>query len=196
MRERFPDRLEAAYESERRYLRLDPPKIETLKRLREKGVSVDALCEPELIARAEVVFLPDRPGFDFAVDVGGDDGVSACIFLARDDLGEPCDLVAWEPQARRLAAWYGSAALLGAENIYGPRLDRENTLSVFETPFEWLLNDRDGVVIIDPLCAGPVLFAASPLRASSRSYGRRLRDVVNPPSPRIYVPKTSSRAAA
>jgi hypothetical protein len=36
MRERFPDRLEAAYESERRYLRLDPPKIETLKRLREK----------------------------------------------------------------------------------------------------------------------------------------------------------------
>ena len=89
-----------------------------IRRFREKGVSVDALCEPELLARAEVAFFPDIMIFDFSLKSAGSVGSSAFIFLARDDQGEPCDLVAWAPQAKLLAAWYGNAALLGAESVY------------------------------------------------------------------------------
>ena len=61
-----------------------------------QGVSVDALVEPELPAFSEVTFN-DGHTFDFAEE-GGD---GAIIFLARDEEGDPCDLVAWSPRRSR-----------------------------------------------------------------------------------------------
>ena len=82
---------------------------------------------------------------------GGDGGaVAGFIFLARDDEGDPYDLVAWSPQANRIGAWYGAAPLLGADMLYAPRLDPEGAFQVFEEPLAWLLEERAGVVIVDP----------------------------------------------
>jgi hypothetical protein len=187
---RLPSRFEASREAERRYQTLQPIRLGEIKRFRDAGVSVDALCEPELPARAEVVFHDDEsPTFDFAAYTGEEGSVSAFIFLARDEEGEPSDLVAWAPNAKRLAAWYGSAVLLGTETVNGPHLDPEGALPVFETPLSWLLADRNGVVIIHSRRAAPILRAAEPLRVSSAAFRTRLRQIVAPRRPRIFLPE-------
>ena len=84
------------------YIHIAPPKPDVIRFLRGQGVSIDALAEPELPAFAEVSFHEGQPLFDFA------DGDGALIFLARDEEGDPCDLVAWSAK-KRLAAWYGDA---------------------------------------------------------------------------------------
>ncbi len=165
------------------YIHIAPPKPDVIRFLRGQGVSIDALAEPELPAFAEVSFHEGQPLFDFA------DGDGALIFLARDEEGDPCDLVAWSAKKNRLAAWYGDAPLLGAEAIYAPRLDPENALKVHETALLWLLAVRDGVVIVDPKRAAPILRAAEPLKASSAAFGLRLRDLIAPRRPRIFVPQ-------
>jgi hypothetical protein len=127
--------------------RLAPPRLNEIKRFREPAVSPEALSAPELPARADVVFHDERPLFDFADDAGDGSAVAGFIFLARDDEGDPCDLVAWSPQAKRIAAWYGVAPLLGTDMLYAPRLDPEGALQVFEEPLAWLLEERTGMAI-------------------------------------------------
>jgi hypothetical protein len=188
-------RSEAAYDAERRYALLPPPSLGDIRRLRERGVSVDALCEPELLARAEVAFFPDLHVFDFSYEVG-EKVVSAFIFLARDEQGDPCDLVAWAPQAKLLAAWYGNAALLGAESVYAPRLDPERALLVHQRPLEWLLHDRSGVVVIDPRGAAQLLRFAEPLAADSVEYGQKLQRMLKVRPPRIFVANPDMWSAA
>jgi hypothetical protein len=48
-------------------------------------------------------------------------------------------------------------SLLCAETIYQSLLDPDGALSVFETPMEWLLEERSGVAIVDPIarCSCP-----------------------------------------
>jgi hypothetical protein len=43
--------------------------------------------------------------------------ISAFLFLARDEGGEPADLV-WAPRENRLAAWFDPVGLLGAEDLW------------------------------------------------------------------------------
>ena len=89
-------------EIEQRWHRLPPISIAWIKRLKELGVSVDALCEPELPAQAQVV-MHDGFVFDFADEADGQP-VDAMIFLARDELGDPIDIVVWEPKLNRMAS--------------------------------------------------------------------------------------------
>jgi len=172
---------------------LMPPRLDWLKRLRERGVSVDALCEPELPAQAQVVMRDSV--FDFA-DECDDAAVDAVIFLARDEFGDPADLVAWDPRGNRIAGWYGAAPLLGAENIFGPRLDPEQALRVDESPLHWLLAEREGVVIVHSLRAAPILREYEPLKVVDPTFGRRLAILINPKPPRIYAPSVSAKEAA
>ena len=159
-----------------------------------RGVPSSALAY-DIPARAEVLFFPDRPLFDFAADIGDEGAVAALMFLALDQLGEPIDLVAWSPKPHRLAAWYG-AALLGSEQIWGPRLANEGALAVYEDPFDWLRADRRGVVIIDPTTAAPLLHEAGHLVAPSVDAGKRLLCLVTPPTPRISVLLAASLESA
>lgn len=191
--------MEAAMRSspedlERDHQLLLPPRLDWLKRLRELGVSIDALCEPELPAQAQVV-MHRGAVFDFA-DEADETKVDAVIFLARDELGDPSDLVAWDPRLDRMAGWYGAAPLLGAENIFSPRLDLERALQVDETPLHWLLAEREGVVIVHPQWAAPILREYQPLRVADAAFGQRLARLVNPKPPRIYVPSVSLKRAA
>jgi hypothetical protein len=74
-------------EVERRHQLLLPVSNPWLERLKELGVSVDALVTPELPAQAQVV-IHDSSVFDFADEADGTP-VDAMIFLARNALGDP-----------------------------------------------------------------------------------------------------------
>jgi hypothetical protein len=182
-------------ELERRYQLLPPIGIPWIKRLKAVGVSVDALCEPELPACAAIVLNADRT-FDFGEEASGEQATEAMLFLARDEEGDPADIVAWEPRSKRLAAWSGAVALLGAENLLGPRLDPHNALEVFASPIDWLIAERLGVVIVDPTGAAPILRAAEPLKVHSTAFGKRLALFINPRPPRILAPLAEIREVA
>jgi hypothetical protein len=171
--------------------RLSPPPLDVIKFLRGKGISADALAEPDLPAFANVTFDDDRPLFDFADEAGDDVAASALIFLARDDEGEPADLVAWSLQAKRLVAWYGAVAVLGEDYLAGPRL--EEGLHVCADPLEWLHAERCGVVILD---AGRARWrlAGEPLIVTATPFGRRLRGALRLPEPRIFVERRRALA--
>jgi hypothetical protein len=125
----------AAEAAEARFDTLSEITWEIFARFLHEGVRSPALVYPELPRRGRVVFHDERPVFDFADDVC-EDGVDALIFLARDDLGDPCDLVAWTSSRRKLASWFGAAALLGADDILAPRLTPEGALPIHRTPLE------------------------------------------------------------
>jgi len=165
-----------------------PPRLDWLQRLKDRGVTGEALAEPELPATGHVVFY-DGGSSMFGFPEHGGQSYEAWLFLARDELGRPSDIVAFEPRRGLKASWLGRVALLGQENLYlAPRFDRERALTVFCDPIEWLIGDRDGVVVIDPVRAAPLLRRTEPLRALSPDFGRQLAQVVNPTKPRIYAP--------
>jgi hypothetical protein len=71
---------------------------------------------------ADVIF---RPGsrFDFSSEVRELRGhVASVIIPLRDECGDLVDLAAWNVDGGSLALWRGAASMLGAENIFAPRL--------------------------------------------------------------------------
>jgi hypothetical protein len=117
-----------------------------------------------------VVFLSnDR--FEFARHARDASGaVIALVFHAPDDLGNPLDLAAWGPKLGRLALWLGRVSMLGQDNLYGWRLGEP--LAVHETPLEWLQAGREGVFVIDPQRASPILRMVEPLGVKRPEFGR------------------------
>lgn len=142
---------------------------------------------------ADVLF--HRGGrFAFARDVGAVFGlVSAIIIPVHDETGDIVDVAAWNPDDSALALWNGVASMLGAENILAPRLDEP--LLVHETPLDWLCASRRGVFIVDPIRAAPLLRLGEPLGVKREAHGRRLRQSLTIPAPRIVV-ASSARAVA
>jgi hypothetical protein len=175
------------------WLRLPPISVAWLMRLKERGVSGDAVCEPELPAQAKVVLHADC--FDFAADDPGEQATDALVFLARDERGEPADFVAWSPKSDKLASWWG-IPLLGMEALGEPRIDPDGALAVFTDPVEWLLGERMGVLVVSFANAARILRDASPLKVSSAAFGRRLANLINPMPPRILAPPAEVRALA
>jgi hypothetical protein len=47
----------------------------------------------------------------------------ALIVVARDELAEPCDLVAWAPATGKFACWHGRVSMLGEQIPLEPRMD-------------------------------------------------------------------------
>jgi hypothetical protein len=142
---------------------------------------------------ADVIFRPGRL-FDFSREVRELRGhVAGVIIPVRDECGDLVDLAAWNVDGGSLALWRGAASMLGAENIFAPRLG--DPLLVHETPLDWLRAGRRGVYIIDPQRAAPLLRLGEPLGVTREAHGRRLRQALTIPSPRIVV-ASNARAAA
>jgi hypothetical protein len=132
-----------------------------------------------------VVFLPNGC-FEFARHARDASGaVVAVVFLAFDDLGNPLDLVAWEPETGRLALWLGRVSMLGQDNLYGWRIGEP--LAAHETPLEWLRAGREGVFVIDPQRASPLLRMVEPLGVKRQEFGRQLQSALTIRAPRIVV---------
>jgi hypothetical protein len=82
--------------------------------------------------------------------------------------------------------------MLGQSNLYGWRLGEP--LLMHETPLEWLRAGRDGVFVIDPQRASPLLRPVEPLGVRRASFGRQMQAALTIPAPRIVV-ATQWRAA-
>ena len=179
----FPDELE------QRWHRLPPIGVAWLKRLKQLDVSVDALCEPELPVQARGVMHGDT--FEFATDDPGEQTADALVFLARNDDGEPADFVAWSPKSDRMASWWG-IPMLGMECLGEPRIDPDGALAVFTDPIEWLIAERNGLLVVSFMNAAHLLRAAAPLRASSAKEANRVRNLIAAAPPRVYAPLGST----
>jgi hypothetical protein len=140
-----------------------------------------------------VVFLPGGR-FEFARDVLDASGaVVAIVFPAPDDLSQLLDIAAWDPETGRLALLLGRVAMLGQDNLYGWRLGEP--LAMHETPLDWLKADREGVFVIDPERASPLLRRVEPLGVKRASFGRRMREAMTIRAPRIVVRQNQKEAA-
>jgi hypothetical protein len=141
-----------------------------------------------------VVFLPNNR-FELARHArDASNAVTAVVFMARDDLSNPLDLAAWEPETGRLALWLGRVSMLGQDNLYGWRIGEP--LVVHETPLEWLQAGREGVFVIDPQRASPLLRMVEPLGVRRPEFGRRMRESMTIRAPRIVVAAAIVGAAA
>jgi hypothetical protein len=169
-------------EVELAYRLMMPIGLAWLKRLKDLGVSVDALAEPELPVQAKVVLRGSAFDFD-----DGDLASDALVFLARDDFGEPTDFVAWSPKSDRLASYWG-IPLLGMERLGEPRIDPGGALNVFTGPVKWLLAERDGVLVVNFANAARLLRDACPLRAGSATEAQRIQNLITASPPRVFAP--------
>jgi hypothetical protein len=113
------------------------------------------------------------------------EAVAAIVFAAPDELGQLIDLAAWEPETGRLALWLGRVSMLGQDNLYGWRVG--DPLTVPETPLEWLQAGREGVCVIDPQRASPLLRMVEPLGVKRPAFGRQLQATLTIRAPRIVV---------
>ena len=116
----------------------------------------------------------------------------AYIIVARDEFGEPADLIAW--RGDRVASWSARVSILGANNLFAPRL-LSDALLVEPDVLSWLRSGRRGIVIIDADKARWQLATAGPLQAASIEHGRALRRALSF-RPRIKVPLSRARLAA
>jgi hypothetical protein len=161
--------------------------------LRRHGVPAQAIIfdwcgSPVAIKRAFVEFLP---GNRFAFEDESVSGVvvDALIVVARDQTGDPVDLVASDLRGR-FASWHG-LPILGLENATAPRMSEG--LSVFRHPIQWLASFRKGVVILDHKKARHFLENAGPFVVASTEHGKTLSEAMAY-RPKIYV--NSERQAA
>ena len=113
--------------------------------------------------------------------------MAAMIVVARDEFGDPSDLVAFRRRGDLLAAWTGAVAMLGAQNVLAPRID--GVLQVHETALAWLIGNREGVVLVDERRASIELQGLGPFRAADVEHGLHLRDLFTPKPPSIVVPQ-------
>jgi hypothetical protein len=140
----------------------------------------------------DVVFL-EGGCFEFRRHLSSGNPEPAYTLTARDVCGDIVDIVAWQPVTGRLASWVGRAAMLGTENLYGPRLNEG--LLVHDDLLAWLRSFRDGVVVVNEKRAAWWLRSAEPLVVSSIESGRYLKQILSQPAPRILVSAAEGIAA-
>jgi hypothetical protein len=75
--------------------------------------------------------------------------------------------------------------MLGQDNLHGWRLGEP--LIIHETPLEWLQAGREGVFVIDPQRASPLLRLVEPLGVKRPEFGRQLQAALTIRAPRIVV---------
>ncbi len=170
-----------------------------LDNLTAAGVPVMALTGDRFgggfcIARDRIVPHAAARRFEFGRhDAVAGEGVSALIALALGEDGGPVDLVAFHGgPAPFVGSWLGRAGLLGAENLWRAR----DTLAVHATGLDWLRASRDGVVVVDPMRAAPMLRDAGTMEVGSQAERRRLADMLTTRLPRILVRQAMRDIAA
>ena len=178
----------------------DSPSFDVLAALLRRGVDLGAICRrvkngtlADPPRQAHVVHLSGG-GFEFAAYVPGSIGRLAIIFVIRNHVGDPIDLAAWDGSNRKPALWCSRGSLLGAENLFAPRMT--HGLLVHPSPMEWLRVACNGIVVIDEAKAAHLLRRAGPLQASSIAHGRHLAQITKVKPPRILVPALTNRRAA
>ncbi|RYC29410.1 hypothetical protein D3273_23980 [Lichenibacterium minor] len=140
------------------------------------------------VARDRIVAHPEKRRFEFSrFSRGAFLDISAFILVALDREGEIADLVAFRGGENAFAgSWLGRIGLLGEE-----QLDRaRDELRVHADVLSWLRAGRQGVVVIDPVRAAPMLRDAGSMVVGSWEEKRRLADMLSVRLPPIAVEAT------
>ena len=106
--------------------------------LHKQGVCMATMTRPWIVGAESVCFS----GSNFDFDARGE---RALIFRA-EDRGITTDLIAWSAREDKLASWRGSAVALGDVDL----IWTDDCLRVHRSPLQWLQNNRDEIVIVDP----------------------------------------------
>jgi len=124
--------------------------------------------------------------FEFGRYVNHEDVRAALVTLAFDRDGRAADIVAWRTGPQPFAAsWIGRAGLLGEETLDGCRMGEP--LTVHADVMAWLRAGREGVVVIDPVRAGPLLRQAGEMVVDSHRERNRLNAIMRVDLPKIIV---------
>ncbi len=154
------------------------PNDEERNWLLDQGVSDEALWP---ISGATVRF----DGATFDLD---HEGERALTFYALDS-GRAFDLVAWQPKTGAVGSWRGQAFCLGdQDDIFNPATYfAGDALRLHETPLDWLLADRDGIVIVCPDLVPAYLADRQRVRCSNVAYARRVEKWLQPDKPKVEI---------
>jgi hypothetical protein len=165
----------------------DFPTDDDLLLLLRQGVNGSALWP---ISGATVRF----DGSTFDLDPNG---VRALTFRCQD-CGEVIDIAAWQPQTGELGSWRGVAFCLGdLDDIFNPATYfADSALPVHETPLQWLLAEREGIVILRPDLAPVYLANCQRLACSNKAHARQLERWLQPPKPTTEIFVTVEEGAA
>ena len=170
-----------------------------IDRLIASGISPLALAEgPRGIgfALARDRIAPHRAAHRFEFlrhDATAGEEVCSFIVPALDAHGVPVDLIAFHAGAAPFTgSWLGRAGLLGEEQINRAR----DVLVVHATPLDWLRAGREGVCVVDPVRAAPMLRDAGRLEVGTYAERHRLLDLMKVSLPYVSVRGTERRVAA
>jgi len=165
----------------------DFPTDDELRRLMRQGVNETALWP---ISGATVRF----EGRTFDLDPNG---VRALTFRCHD-CSEVVDIAAWQPQTGELGSWRGVAFCLGdLDDIFNPATYfADSALPVHETPLQWLLAERQGIVIVRPDLAHVYLANRQRLACSDADHARQVERWLQPPKPTAEIFVTVEEGAA
>jgi hypothetical protein len=121
-------------------------------------------------------------------DLTDEEGERALTFRA-EDRGEVIDLIAWQPRSGALASWRGQAFCLGdLEDVFNPATYfAGDAMRIHATPLDWLLADREGIVIVRPDLAPAYLANCRRIRCSSAPYARKLEQMLQPRRPLVEI---------
>jgi len=142
------------------------------------GVSPDVLWP---ISGATVHF--DGPRFSL-----NEEGERAFTFRALDR-GKLIDLIAWSPRTGSIGTWRGQAFCLGdLDEIFNPATYfAGDALRVHATPLDWLLADREGIVIVRPDLAPAYLANCQRIRCSNPTHVRQVEHWLKPHKPSVGI---------
>ena len=188
-----PDPLEIAAE----HLGGEGLRQADIDRFRSAGVPAGAMFRsaygwPAIMLRDRI--LDDAGRFEFARHWQDEPAQAAFTVPVFDSCGDLVDIVAWRPP-NSVALLLGRVALLGEEQVYGPRFDEP--LQVHSGVLDWFRAGRVGVVIVDAAPGAAMLREAGPLMVDDVEFGRRLREVLTAPmrAPEILVMAREACAA-
>lgn len=150
-----------------------------LRWLRGQGVSRAAISYPWPIGATNVTFKGS--GFELVAD-------ERVLTFLVEDYGEIIDIAAWQPRTGRIATWLNAGFAIGQEQIFNPATYFDDgALYVHETPLQWLLAERNGIVIVRPDLAHAYLANCRRLACSVVAHARRLKCWLQPPKPTAEI---------
>jgi hypothetical protein len=156
---------------------LKQPQIDFLTR---RGVSANALIYPECL-RMVRGFCAEDGYFDYC-----EEGKTHFAFLAENRFSDEIDIVFWNPASGELASMYHRVFALGEEQIGDPwSCVHGGHLEIHPSPWEWLINGKQGIVIIREEWAFDKLRDVPNLLVNDAKLGEQLRELLQP----RYMPK-------
>jgi hypothetical protein len=146
------------------------------------------------LARDRIVPHREARRFEFTrYDETAGEEVCSLVVLALDAGGVPVDLVAFHAGATPfVGSWLGRVGLLGEEQIRRAR----DVLQVHATPLDWFRAGREGVCVVDPVRAAPMLRDAGTMAVATPYERRRLVETISVRLPPIIVRSAVRRVAA